>query len=78
NYIGLGFAYDQLGQHQQAITEYSKAIALKPDNARAYNNRGADYLSLGNHQYGCLDAKKACELGNCKLHKIAEKQGVCR
>lgn len=77
-YLGRGFAYDQLNQSQRAIKEYSKVIVLKPDNAKAYNNRGADYLSLGNIESGCYDAKKACELGNCKLFRLSKDKGLCR
>lgn len=77
-YLGRGFAYDQLSQYQKASQEYSKVIALNPGYASAYNNRGADYLAQGNIPDGCRDAKKACELGNCKLFRVSKDKGICR
>jgi len=71
-YLGRGYAHDQLGQYQKAIREYSKVIALKPDYASAFNNRGADYFAQGSIPDGCRDAQKACELGNCKLLRLSK------
>ena len=30
----------ELGNHKDAIADYNQAIALNPQNAEAYNNRG--------------------------------------
>jgi regulator of sirC expression with transglutaminase-like and TPR domain len=77
-YYDRGRAYAKTGQYQQAIRDYDETIHLKPDHADAYNNRGAIFLNLGNRERGCLDARKACELGNCKILNIAERSRVCR
>ena len=77
SYYNRGIAYSKTGKYQLAIKDYSETIRLKPDHADAYNNRGAVYLNLGNNELGCLDARKACELGNCKILKVADSTGVC-
>jgi tetratricopeptide (TPR) repeat protein len=77
-YNNRGFIYLKLGQYQQALEDYSKAIILKPDYADAYNNRAFVYLSTKNMESGCIDAKKACELGNCAILQAAKGKGVCR
>jgi tetratricopeptide (TPR) repeat protein len=76
-YHGRGFAYDKLGRYQRAIEDYNQAISLQPNDANTYNNRGINYLSQGNKTLGCLDAKKACALGNCKLLEMAKDRGFC-
>ena len=76
-YNGRGISYESLGQSQLAIENFNEAIRLKPDYAEAYNNRGRTYLLQGNKELGCLDAQKACELGNCKLLEAAKGRGYC-
>ena len=46
-----------------AIAEYSKAIEIDPKYAEAYNNRGLAKMKLDQKDSGCLDLKKARELG---------------
>lgn len=76
-YFNRGIAYSKLDQYQQAINDYTEVISLKPNYAEAYNNRGAVYLTQGNTRLGCLDARKACELGKCRLLKLAESNKAC-
>ena len=45
-----------------AITEYTKAIELVPDDALAYYDRGSSYFELGQYQTGFADYTKAIEL----------------
>ena len=40
-YYNRGFAYEEKGEHDQAIADYTEAIRLKPDYAEAYYNRGS-------------------------------------
>jgi len=77
-YYNRGHAYHDLGNYRQAIEDYDRAIEIKPDYAEAYFNRGLTYLMLGNKDFGCSDARKACELGNCKLLEAANTRGLCR
>jgi tetratricopeptide (TPR) repeat protein len=77
-YNNRGSVFSILGQYQMAIKDLSEAIRLKPDFAEAYSNRGGAYLSQSNNELGCLDAQKACELGNCQLLELAKGKGDCR
>jgi protein O-mannosyl-transferase len=72
-----GVAYVNLNQYQRAIEDYNEAIRLKPDDADAYNNRGTTYLLQGKKKLACSDAKKACQLGNCKALEITKSDGDC-
>lgn len=51
-YVNRGIAYSSLQkpEHQLAIEDYNKAIAIKPDYADAYINRGIAYSGLGKHE----------------------------
>ena len=73
-----GLTYFMSGQYQSAIKYYNKAITLKSDYADAYSNRAVAYFKKGDRNLGCLDAQKACELGNCKILKSAKDKGYCR
>ena len=73
-----GLTYFMIGQYQNAIEYYNKVINLKSDFADAYRNRALVYFKQGNRNLGCLDAQKACELGNCKTLESAKNKGYCR
>ncbi|MEN6422861.1 MAG: tetratricopeptide repeat protein [Smithella sp.] len=76
-YNNRGNIYYNFGQYQRAIEDYNRAILIKPDYADAYNNRGITYLDYGNKNLGCVDAQKACKLGNCKALSLTKKKGAC-
>lgn len=77
-YFNRGNAYDEIGLYQEAVQDYNKAIQLKPDYLQAYNNRGNTYFSTGQYKLGCLDVRKVCTLGNCRLWEFEKRQGHCR
>ena len=77
-YYNRGTAYANLGQYQQAIDDFNEAIHLKLDYTDAYEKRGYAYFNQRNKYLGCLDAQKACELGECKLLEMAKGNGYCR
>ena len=77
-YQNRGVTYNFLLQYQRAIEDFNKVISLKPDNADAYKCRGYVYFKQGNKKLGCSDAKKACDLGNCKFSELAKNRGDCR
>ena len=47
-----------------AISDYSKAIELDPDDAGSYSNRGNAKNSLGDLNGACGDWRKAASLGS--------------
>jgi tetratricopeptide (TPR) repeat protein len=77
-YNNRGTIYTKLGQYQLAIEDFNNAIRLNPDDADTYFNRGFVYFNQGNIISGCEDAKKACELGNCKILEAVTGKGLCR
>jgi len=77
-YENRGITYSKNGQYQLAIDDFNKAIRLKPDFAYYYINRGATYFIIQNKELGCLDAQKACSLGNCELLEMARSKKYCR
>ena len=61
-YNNRGNVYRNLGQYQQAIADYDKAIELNPNDAVAHNNRGHAYADQGQYQQTIADFDKAIEL----------------
>ncbi len=61
-YNNRGFAYDNLGNHKQAIEDYDKAIESKPGYADAYYNRGLAYNSLRNYKQAIEDYGRAIDI----------------
>jgi len=52
-------AHYQAGRNDDAIAAFKKAIALKPDNARAYGNMGYAYDSLDQYDQAAAAYRKA-------------------
>jgi len=61
-YINRGIAYAKLNKHEQAIEDFSKAIALNPNLAEAYSNRGLTYAELNKHERAIEDYDRAIAL----------------
>ena len=59
---GRGLAYGQLGDYDQAIADFSRAIELKPDIAKPYNNRALVYEKKGRHDREMHDLNRAIEV----------------
>ncbi len=76
-YNNRGIALDKLGLYQQAINDFNAVIHLKPNHVHAWNNRALSYLNQGNTVSGCADAKKACELGQCKALNSVKSRKLC-
>ena len=74
-YSNLGTAYDEAGDHAQAISCFTKAIELNPQYADAYNNRGNAYSISGQLSHALSDYAKAIEL-NPKLAHAYYNRGV--
>ena len=61
-YNNRGVSYNDLGQHELAISDYDKALELNPNYADAYNNRGLAHALLGNFQQAIADATRAIKI----------------
>ena len=62
NYYNRGNTKHDIGFYQNAISDYSKAIRLKPDFVEAYHNRGHTKASLGQHFEAIADFDIAIKL----------------
>ncbi len=72
-----GIVLNISGAYRKAIDDFHQAIKLYPAYADAFNNKAFSYLNLGDTEQGCLDAKKACHLGNCKTLEWATSKKLC-
>ncbi len=61
-YFQWGYAKGELGDYAGAITDYTKAIRLKPDAAEAYYNRGNVKGHLGQYSAAIADFDTAIKL----------------
>jgi len=61
-YVEHGLFYQAVGNPNQAISEFSKAIKINPQYARAYANRGNVYQVQGNLNQAVSDYNRAIEL----------------
>ncbi len=48
--------------YEQAIADYDQALALNPEYAEAYNNRGNAYADLGDYEQAIADYDQALAL----------------
>ncbi len=62
DYYNRGVAYGDKGLYDQAIADYTQAIALKPDYAAAYDNRGWSYEKKGARDQAVADYRAALRL----------------
>lgn len=60
---GMGQAYHRLGQDDEAINEYNRAIQTYPNDPNALLGRGDCYLSLGEPDRALNDYNEAVRLG---------------
>jgi tetratricopeptide (TPR) repeat protein len=65
-YYKRGLAYQFKGELDRAITDYNKAIELRPRYVRAYESRGSAYASKGIYTNAVADVTRAAELGRKK------------
>jgi Flp pilus assembly protein TadD len=55
----LGLCYEKAGEKDEAITQYLKAVELKPDFVTALNNMGAVYIGQGRYDRAAEVLRKA-------------------
>ena len=59
---GTFYSYYGLGNYQEAVDDFSKAIELDPKNGKAYYNRAIVYGALGRNKDAIEDGTRAIEL----------------
>jgi len=66
-----------LGDYEQAIQDFNKALEINPRHVSAYVNRGDSWFKKGTKKNACNDWKKACELGDCSAFDSARQKNLC-
>ncbi|MFQ6006492.1 MAG: tetratricopeptide repeat protein, partial [Woeseia sp.] len=61
-YYNRGVSYAHMGQYDQAISDYTMALAIRPRFAEAYGNRGIAYEYKGQYDQAISDYNKALEI----------------
>ena len=62
DYLARGDYDFDLGNYDQALAAYSRAIELQPDFAEAYNNRAYTYMKLEKYELALPDLDQAIRL----------------
>jgi len=75
-YANRAINYIRLGNYQQALTDYDKAIQLAPKNAVLYKERGLTYENLGDYRQAIKDYKTAARLGDKDAQDILRSKGI--
>jgi tetratricopeptide (TPR) repeat protein len=57
-----GFTWDDKGDYDKAIADYTKAIEIDPKNSYAYINRGVDWYDKGDYDRAIADYTRAIEI----------------
>jgi tetratricopeptide (TPR) repeat protein len=57
-----GDEYGKMGEHEKAISDYSRAIELKPEVEHIYTSRGREYRAVGQKQKALQDFDKAISI----------------
>ena len=60
----------------KTIADFDAMIALDENDTKAYSDRGYLYRKLGDYKKAAQDARKACELGDCRLLTALDMQGM--
>ncbi len=61
-YESLGFFYKKIGDNDQSIADYSRAIELRPEFANLYSNRADVYILKGDYDRAIADANRLIDL----------------
>ena len=61
-YEHRGEAYRLIGRHDDALTDFSRAIELDPEDAWAIGSRGQTYQAMGRYDDALTDLSRAIEL----------------
>ena len=72
SYLAIDWLLAREGKWERIIGYWDKYLTLKPNDGRAFLERGGTNYHKGDMEAAARDAKKACELGNnegCKRYK---------
>ena len=69
-YYNRAIAKSKQKNHIEAIEDLNKALEINPKDELAYFKKGIIEITLGQIDNGCLNFKKAGELGYAKSHKL--------
>jgi tetratricopeptide (TPR) repeat protein len=68
-YYNRGKVYAEQGMFTEAIIDFTSAVRYKPDHSAAYHNRGIAKNIMTDSKDGCLDIRKAMELGSKRAYR---------
>jgi tetratricopeptide (TPR) repeat protein len=69
----LGAIYQKEHKYEEALSRYSSAIALLPQDPNLLTNRGEIYLKIGKLEEAAKDLKKAIDLDPSQKHPAANR-----
>ena len=72
-YILIDFVLAKTHSWEKIIPYWDKYIALNPENARAYRERGGTYFRMGDMKTAVQNAKRAAELGDLQGKELYER-----
>jgi len=72
----IGVSYEEPNNYSQLIVDYTKAIALNPNDPKLYLKRGISYKKLQNYTLAIADYNKAIEIFP-KYADAYRKRGAC-
>ncbi len=61
-YYSRGLAYYKIGQYDEAISDFTEALKLKPKHADIYYSRGLAYNKIGQYDKAISDFTEAIKL----------------
>lgn len=73
SFYNYGLISKRLNKPQQALENFSKALALNPNVAETWNNRGTVFNDLGNYDSAIADFDKAISLNGSYCEAYANK-----
>jgi tetratricopeptide (TPR) repeat protein len=62
----------------KALKDQNQAIKLDANHASAYSERSIIHATLGDLETAVKDARKACDLGDCRALQILKKENLIR
>jgi tetratricopeptide (TPR) repeat protein len=75
-FFGRGFAFDKLGQTDDAIRDYGASLALNPQHTAAWGNRGQLYAAQGKFADAIADFDRALMVESNNAHDLSERGKV--